>query len=257
MQPGGGERHQGVPGADGAAVQDPLLVHDPHDGPGDVVLPRGVEVRHLRRLPAQERAPVGAAPAGHPLHHRLHRPRLQLPHPHVVQEEEGAGALHQDVVDAVVHQVLPHRAVPAGQEGDLQLGPHPVRAGHQHGAAARPPAPGTARRRSPAPRGCPGWPWSAPAPPPRAWRGAPRRCRRRRPGRRAPSQTPAPAATGSSKDGHLAEVPHPLLHLLRGEVLEALHREALARRTTPSPSRRSRRGAGRRPPCARTGPGAP
>ena len=50
----------------------------------------------------------------------------------VVEEEQRLGALHQDVVDAVVHQVDADGVVPARQEGHLQLGADAVGAGHQN-----------------------------------------------------------------------------------------------------------------------------
>ena len=50
----------------------------------------------------------------------------------VVEEEQRTGALHQDVVDAVVHQVLAHGVVTSRHEGELQLGADAVGRGHQH-----------------------------------------------------------------------------------------------------------------------------
>ena len=39
----------------------------------------------------------------------------------IVEEEERLGALHEDVVDAVVDEVLPDGVVAIGEERDLQL----------------------------------------------------------------------------------------------------------------------------------------
>ena len=113
------------------SVEDLVPPHDPHDEASQVVLVGGVEVGHLGRLAPQQRAPVLLARLGHPGdhvgdHHFVHGPQGEI-----VQEEERPGTLDQDVVHAVVDQVLPHGVVATDQEGHLQLGPHPVGAGDQ------------------------------------------------------------------------------------------------------------------------------
>ena len=50
----------------------------------------------------------------------------------VIQEEERNGALHRDIVDAVIHQVFAHRVVPARGKRDLQLGADAVGRADQH-----------------------------------------------------------------------------------------------------------------------------
>ena len=56
----------------------------------------------------------------------------------VVEEEERPRALHQDVVDAVVDEVLADRVVAVRQERDLQLGADAVGARDQHRVARSP-----------------------------------------------------------------------------------------------------------------------
>ena len=92
----------------------------------------GIQPRHLRRLAADQRAAVLLAAARDPAHHLRRHLRIQFSHREVVQEKQRHGALHRDVVDAVVHQVFAHRAVPAGQERHLQLGADAVGGTHQH-----------------------------------------------------------------------------------------------------------------------------
>ena len=58
---------------------------------------------------------------------------LQLAGGEVVHEEHGRGALHGDVVDAVVDQVGADGVVQVHLEGELQLGADAVHAGDQHG----------------------------------------------------------------------------------------------------------------------------
>ena len=49
----------------------------------------------------------------------------------VVEKEQRAGALDEDVVDAVIDQVDANRLVRVGQKRDFQLRAHAVGAGHQ------------------------------------------------------------------------------------------------------------------------------
>mgnify|MGYP003693844685 CR=1 FL=1 len=50
----------------------------------------------------------------------------------VVEEEQRLGARHRDVVGAHGHQVDADLVVPAGVDGEPQLGADAVGAGHQH-----------------------------------------------------------------------------------------------------------------------------
>ena len=50
----------------------------------------------------------------------------------VIEEEERLGALHEDVVDAVVDQVRSDGVVPVRHERDLELGAHAIGARHEH-----------------------------------------------------------------------------------------------------------------------------
>ena len=50
----------------------------------------------------------------------------------VVEEEEAAGTLHEDVVDAHGNEVLADRVVTAELEGEHELGAHAVRAGDEN-----------------------------------------------------------------------------------------------------------------------------
>ncbi len=47
---------------------------------------------------------------------------VQLAGGEIVEEEQGLGALHHEVVDAHGHEVLADGVVPAGIDGDLELG---------------------------------------------------------------------------------------------------------------------------------------
>src|SRR5690606_19640143 len=69
----------------------------------------------------------------------LHHGGLQLAERHVVQEEQRRCTLHQDVVHAVVHQVVSNRVVPVGLDGNLDLGTHTIGTGNEQrtGCVAR------------------------------------------------------------------------------------------------------------------------
>ena len=67
-----------------------------------------------------------------PYNHLLDDLGLQLAGGEVVHEEHGRGALHGDVVDAVVHQVGADGVVQLHLKRQLQLGAYAVHAGDQH-----------------------------------------------------------------------------------------------------------------------------
>ena len=94
--------------------------------------PACIHARHLRRLPADQRAAVGAAAARDARNHRRRDRCVQFPDCEIVQEKQRPRALHRDVVDAVVHQILAHRVVPSGEKRDLELGADAVGRTHQH-----------------------------------------------------------------------------------------------------------------------------
>ena len=58
--------------------------------------------------------------------------RLDLAGGQIVHEEERRGALHRNVVDAVIDQVGADGVMDVHLEGDFQLGAHPVHAGDQN-----------------------------------------------------------------------------------------------------------------------------
>jgi hypothetical protein len=72
---------------------------------------------------------LGISAVSPPISGRVH---VQLAAGEVVEEEQRLGALHQDVVDAHRHQILAHGVMAVQLEGQLELGAHAVRAGHQH-----------------------------------------------------------------------------------------------------------------------------
>ena len=92
-----------------------------------------VKPGHLRGLAAEQRATGAAAGLGEARDDRREDARVEFPGTEVVEEEQRTRAHHRDVVHAVVHQILPDRVVASREGRDIQLRPHPVHAGHEHG----------------------------------------------------------------------------------------------------------------------------
>ena len=116
-----------------APVDDTVAVHDADDAAGEVVVAVDVEAGHLGGLAADQRAAGLPAAFRQPFHDIHHDVRQEFAGREVVEKEERARALHEDVVDAVVDQVAADGVVLADRDGDLELGAHAVDAGDQYG----------------------------------------------------------------------------------------------------------------------------
>ena len=136
-----GKPDQHIAGLDLAAGDQLVLVHRAHDEAGQVVFSVGVEAGHLRRLPADQGAAVGAAGLGYPADHGLGDFVVQLADGKIVQKKEGRGALHGDVIHTVVDQVGADGVMHAQGKGDLELGTNAVGAGDQDGVGSTWPCP--------------------------------------------------------------------------------------------------------------------
>ena len=131
MQPGRAQTEQHLPGAHAAAVEQGLALDDADDEAGQVEIARRVEPRHLGRLAAEQRQAVLAAGVGAAADQVADHARVEHADGDVVEEEQRPRALHEDVVDAVLHEVAPDRVVDARALGDLELGADAVGAGDQ------------------------------------------------------------------------------------------------------------------------------
>ena len=100
-----------VANGDRASRDQPMPIDDADDEAGDVVFAFAVEAGHLRRLAAEQRAAVLTARSGDAADDRLRNRGRQSAGRQVVEEEQRLGALHQDVVDAVVDEVAADRVV--------------------------------------------------------------------------------------------------------------------------------------------------
>ena len=131
----GGKAQGEVAGPDALAGND-LAPADPSDDrAGKVVFVFGIEARHLRRLPADERAaraPAGARNAANDFRDNL---RAQPPGGEVVEEKQRRRAVHGDVVDRMADKVGGDARVAVHRKGDLEFGSYAIRARHEHRVA--------------------------------------------------------------------------------------------------------------------------
>jgi hypothetical protein len=133
MEARGRDSDQHIAGGDAAAVDQALARHGTDDEARDVVLAVSVESGHFGGLAAEQRAAVLAARTRETLDD-LHRDvGIQPAGREIVEEEQRLGALHEDVVDAVIDEIGADRVVDAAHEREAQLRADTVRARHEHG----------------------------------------------------------------------------------------------------------------------------
>ncbi|BAF60724.1 hypothetical protein PTH_2542 [Pelotomaculum thermopropionicum SI] len=146
VQAGRGKADHPVARNDAAAVNNPAALHHSHGKPGQVVLLRAVEARHLRRFAADQGAAGPAAAFRHTAYNCRHLLRNHPAYRQVVQEEQRLGPVHENIVYAHGHGVDANGVMPVHQHGHPQLGAHPIGAGHQHRLFI----PGRIKRKQPA-----------------------------------------------------------------------------------------------------------
>ena len=131
VQPIAGECDENIALPDPGTRDDLRLVNDAHDEAGEIVIGRGVDARHLSGFPADKGAAILATPRRNARYHPFHDVRQQLPERDVVQEEHRHGALHENVVGAVIDEAVPDGVVAFGLDGDFDFGSHAISAGDQ------------------------------------------------------------------------------------------------------------------------------
>ena len=132
MQAIAGKGQNRVSRLDALAAYNPVTLHDTHNRTGKVEVAISVEVRHFCQLSAQQRAPGLLAcrrRAGDDVAHYL---RHQPAHADVIQEEERTRSQGENVVDAMVDEVLAHRIVAFQLSRELDLGSDAVGARHEY-----------------------------------------------------------------------------------------------------------------------------
>ena len=148
VQAAGGEADNPVAHADHGAIDNLIPFHHPHHKAGQVIIAGLVDAGHLRGLPADQGAPGLLAPLGDAFDNQGGGFRRQLPHGQVVQEEQRGGPVDHDIIGAHGHQVDADGIMAVHQDGDFNLGPHPIGGGYQHRVAipVRPQMEHTAKR---------------------------------------------------------------------------------------------------------------
>ncbi|MNE13621.1 hypothetical protein D3C80_1064630 [compost metagenome] len=123
---------QGIPFADLAAVDDFALLHHTDAETGDVVVFPFIHAWHLGGLAAHQGATGLLAACTYAGDHGGGGVHIQLAGGIVVEEEQGLGALHDEVIDAHGHQIDAHGIVLLQIDGQTQLGAHTVGTGDQY-----------------------------------------------------------------------------------------------------------------------------
>ena len=132
MGTAGGQGDQGIPFANLAAVDDLALFHHADAETGDVVIFPFIHARHFGSFTADQGTAGLFAAGADAGDHGSGSVHVQFAGGIVVEEEEGLGALHDEVIDAHGDQVDPHGVVLLQVDGQTQLGAHPVGTGDQY-----------------------------------------------------------------------------------------------------------------------------
>jgi peroxiredoxin Q/BCP len=107
-------------------------LHHTDDESRKVVVAGGVGPRHFSGLAADEGTAELGAPARKARDDRFDAGGIHLPECDVVEEEQGNGALHENIVDAVGDEVVSHRVVYTRGDGDLYLGANAIGRSHEN-----------------------------------------------------------------------------------------------------------------------------
>ena len=122
------------PSFDVGAGDELVAIDGADDEAGQIVFAFGVEAGHLGGFAADEGATVGLAGIGEAGDDGFGDFGVELAAGEIIEEKERRGALHGDVVDAVIDQVGADGGVEAHLEGDLELGSDAVGRADQDGA---------------------------------------------------------------------------------------------------------------------------
>ncbi len=132
MKTGGGKAYYRVTGRDRLAIDDVRPFDRADAEASEIIFASPVEPRQLRGLPSEQGATGDLASAADSFDHLRRLVDIKSRGREIVEKEEGLGAGGDHVVDRHRHEIDPDRRMAVHGEGDLQLRPHSVRAGHQH-----------------------------------------------------------------------------------------------------------------------------
>ena len=137
MKTGRRQADQHIAGAHSGAIEDRPPLHGADDETHQLVVARPVEAGHLRGLSPEKRATVVDTRVRHAPKQGRHGLSIQLARTDVVEKEQRRRALHQNVIDTVIHEIGADGAEIAGHSSYRQLGANAVRRSHKHGRPQR------------------------------------------------------------------------------------------------------------------------
>ena len=132
VQAGGRQAKNNVAGLDGFAGDDLSALDHADNESGKIIFALGIEARHLRGLAADECAAIVFAGFRQSLDHFFGDRAVEFARGEVIHEEHGRGALHCNIVDAVIHQIGADRVMNVHLEGQFELRANAVHARNQH-----------------------------------------------------------------------------------------------------------------------------
>ena len=132
MRAAGCQPQHNVSGTNAAAVDDFVFFHDADGKSGQVIFAFRIHAGHLGSLAANQRAARKLAALGNTGDDGSGGVLREFAAGEIVEEKQGFGALHEDVVDAHGNEVLPDGVVHIPFKGQTQFGADAVRAGNQH-----------------------------------------------------------------------------------------------------------------------------
>src|ERR1051325_2583797 len=133
VESGGRKCEQNISRSDRLSVDDLLAVNNTNDKTCNVVFTFVVETRHLGRFTTKQYATILTTTIRHALDDTRHNVRRQLPRRNVVEKEERSRALDQNVINAVIHEIVTNSVVHAGRKRDLELRSYSISRRNEHG----------------------------------------------------------------------------------------------------------------------------
>ena len=127
-----------VPGAHFGDVQQVFFFRHPDRKSRQFNHPVGNDARHLRRLATRQNAPTRRTPLGHARDEPRDLRFLDPPDANVVEKKDRIAAGRQHIIHVHRHQILARRLQHVVLQQHLELGPHPIRPGHDHRVLVRP-----------------------------------------------------------------------------------------------------------------------
>src|ERR1043166_456251 len=121
MKSDGSQRQQNITGNNSFAINNLLSIRYSDDEASNVVFAGSVEVRHLGSFTSEQDAAVFTTTIRDALNDPGHNFRFQLSGSNVIEKEERARALHENIVYAVIDQIASDRVMSSSQKSDLDF----------------------------------------------------------------------------------------------------------------------------------------